>query len=717
MRLKGFGPGDRAVFVLLGLVSSLLIIAAYWYRPGFLAVMDLKASDAMFAARRPAVPPAEVVVVAVDERSVNELGRWPWSRTRTAELIRALAPAKSVVLDMVFSEPSDARADHDLASAIEEAGNVTLGYFFRNDSTQEPPAASLRALNRSKIKYLMLSGGADAVGGQGPVVPAPLFASLETNTPAIGRSAAGFGAFNVFSRYDGIYRNANLLFAYGPSLYPSLSLEALRHYFETDVVVNLAPYGIDSIELDDMVIPVDESGSLDLNFYGASGAFKTYSAADVIMGRVEPEKFAGRLVFVGVTEKAVYDIRPTPLDALFPGVEIHATAAANVLEGRYLVHDTRVVIFDLLMVLVLPLLLALAVSFTRRTFYSLAVFAAMLVSLVVGYFVLFTFYSVIAGVVYPALSLSLGYLMCEAYRNAVVEKKSRYLKRAFSTYVSPHLVTQIIRDPESLKLGGELRDVSVLFSDIRGFTSISERLAPGELVALLNEYLTPMTGIVLEEEGMLDKYIGDAVMAIFNAPVAVRDHPARACSAALAMMERLDGLNAGWRSRGLPALDIGIGVNTGEAVVGNMGADLKFDYTGIGDTVNLASRLEGLNKLYGTHIIVSGYTRERAGAGFFFRELDLVRVKGKERPVAIYELISGPSAPAAEGAREFAARFEDALALYRKMRFTEARDAFEAILTGRPDDAAAKLYIERCTEYASVSPSADWDGVFVAKTK
>ncbi|MBI3398108.1 MAG: adenylate/guanylate cyclase domain-containing protein, partial [Deltaproteobacteria bacterium] len=330
-------------------------------------------------------------------------------------------------------------------------------------------------------------------------------------------------------------------------------------------------------------------------------------------------------------------------------------------------------------------------------------------------FYLFSSYNLIPSAVYPAISLFLAYFVAEAYRNLVVESKGRYLKKAFGTYVSPSLVSEILKDPDRLKLGGEKREITILFSDIRGFTTLSERLSPEQLVSILNEYLSPMTRIVLEEKGTLDKYIGDAIMVICNAPIDLPEHPQKGCSIALRWIKELEKLNGGWKEKGYPSIGIGVGINTGDAVVGNMGADLRFDYTAIGDNVNLASRLEGMNKVYGTAIIVNESTQKLAQNDFLFRELDLVRVKGKEKPVAIYELID--FLPADTAKTELASSFLDALNSYKNRSFEEARVKFSAILNKFHEDGPAKLYVQRCTDYLTSPPSPDWNGVYIAKAK
>jgi adenylate cyclase len=311
--------------------------------------------------------------------------------------------------------------------------------------------------------------------------------------------------------------------------------------------------------------------------------------------------------------------------------------------------------------------------------------------------------------------LALTYLLAEGYRNLVIEKRSRFVQRAFSTYVAPSLVQVIMKDPKRLELGGEKRTITVLFSDIRGFTTLSEKLNPEQLVTLLNRYLGPMSDIVLEEQGTLDKYIGDAIMAEYNAPVDVPDHAARACRTALRMLDTLAKLNEGFERDFGMRLDIGIGLNTGEAVVGNMGTTLRFDYTAIGDTVNLSSRLEGQNKTYGTHIIVTEDTRHAAGGEFLFRPLDSIRVKGKHQPVQIFELMNFTERASA-GEQERARQFAQALELYRVGRFNEAAASFESLSQANQQDAPAALYLRRCREYVAAPPE-QWDGVYVAVSK
>jgi len=693
----------RLIFILFGLVAALVSFLTYRQAPQALQQLDLRMKDARFRIRGPVLPDQNVVVVAIDHASIRELGRWPWSREVTGQLVENLAlyGAKVTALDIVFSEPQNPGADAALAHSIAKTGNVVMGYFFR-DEEQPVDSMAIAQLEQAAVKLIKVAEGVQSI-------PLTEYANLDVNLPQFGSNALDFGFFNAKPDGDGLYRRSLLLLLYNGNVYPSLAMKALRHYLGSDIMLDVQPWGINSVQIGSLRVPSREDGTMALNYYGPARSFRTVSAADVIKKRLKPDQLKGAIAFVGATEIGIYDIRPTPFDATQPGVELHATVAANALERRFLRYDGVTQMQELLCILLLPLLLGLVLAFMPGTFAGLAAFAG-----TVGLFSFANYLTFSHGlrdmtVIYPIMGIGLTYLGSESWRNLVVEKKGRQLKKAFSNYVSPDLVREIEKNPDKLVLGGEQREISILFSDIRGFTTVSESLTPPELVTLLNEYLSPMTRIVLEEKGTLDKFIGDAVMAIFNAPLDVPSHADHACTAAVRMLEELKRLNAGFAARGMHTLDIGVGINTGPAVVGNMGADIRFDYTAIGDSVNLASRLEGLNKYYGSHILVSEDTRKQiAHNRFTFREVDRVRVKGKHLPIVMYELMVSNL--------ELLPRFEEGLEKYRSGHFIEAQLVFGQLVADYAD-GPSKLYCSRCAEYLETPPPADWDGVYTAKSK
>lgn len=691
------------IFFLFAFASSLAIFYIDSASLSFIQNIDLKMKDLRMLLRGPIKPPSSVVIVAVDNKSVKEIGRWPWSREIFGDLIKGMAGygVKTAALDVVFSEAQNPVSDRALANSIAISGNVIEGYFFRNEMHPIDPGILVQ-IQSSKIKRLQIDPAVTSV-------PLTEYANMDANIATIGQGALSYGFFNAISDTDGLFRRLPLLMLYDGDVYPSMVLQALKHYTRETAEVSIDSSGVRTIRLGKYVIPSNQDGELPVNYYGAGGSIKTYSAVDVIKRRLPEEALQGKLVFVGFTEMGIYDIRPTPFDPVLPGVEIHATVAANTLEQSFIIHNSSTVLIERMTLFLLPLLFAVLLGLTPTASIGFLAGSGLCAIYLIANYLLFDKYLLDLSLLSPLMALGLTSIGSEIYRSFVLDRKGRYMKMAFSNYVSADLVAQIMKNPDSLKLGGEKREISILFSDIRGFTSMSEKLSPEDLVQLLNEYLNPMTMIVLEEKGTLDKYIGDAVMAIYNAPLDVVEHADHACRSALKMMARLSELNRSFAERGINSIDIGIGVNTGDAVVGNMGAAMRFDYTAIGDNVNLASRLEGLNKMYGTHIIVSESTKMQASDDLPFREIDLVAVKGKRQPVPIYELmVCDDSALRGE--------FGDALRLYRNGEFAKALPVFDKLHIQK-NDQVSSIYVARCKEFISEPPTAGWDGVFVAKSK
>jgi adenylate cyclase len=696
----------------LTIVLAAALIAILPYFGGWLRTPEELAADLMMRARGRLPPDHRVVVCAVDAASLSQFGAWPWRRTRVAELIDRLKAdgAKVIAMDVVFSTPSPHDADYDLtaddgvlAASLAKAGNVVPGYYFR----RERIALNAETLERAAYNEVELR----------QPLPVPVRPGVEANLPLFAGAAIDQGFFS-HERESGVLRHYTLATRYGEDYYPPLALRATEVFLGGGGLALASRSGVVEVKLAGRTVLADERGGLWVNYRGPAKTFDTIPAGDVLAGRTPAGTFRGRLVFIGVTETGVGDVQSSPFGSEMAGVEVHANVADNLLNRRYIQDTGLLAAVSLLAVVLLALAVALLVLRTASHRVGAVAAAVLVIAWPLLAYAAFAFGSRHLQVVSPVLAGVLSLVLSLRVRVAAEEERAQHIRQTFEHYVSGGVVEEMLRHPEQVKLGGERRDLTVLFSDIRGFTSISETLDPEALVRLLNEFFTPMTRLVLENGGTLDKYMGDALMAFFGAPVAHPDHAHRACRTTLAMRAELVHLNEGWHRDGkLPShltLGIGIGLNSGEMSVGNVGSETVFGYTVIGDNVNLGSRIEGLNKDYGSHILVSEFTARAAAEGFLFRELDSVRVKGKLKPVGIYELLA--AAPAPPDQVERATLYAQGLAAYRARDFAAAEAIF-GDLAERLDDGPGKIFRERCHHYQEDPPPADWDGVEVRKTK
>jgi adenylate cyclase len=453
-----------------------------------------------------------------------------------------------------------------------------------------------------------------------------------------------------------------------------------------------------------------------INYYGGEQQFDYYSISDVVLGRIAPDTFREKIVLLGFTADIYQDLHSTSFQPIsYPGVETHTTIIANILDQDFLTRPGGIFLIDLLILFLMSVLLGILLPHTRPVSGAIALILCIAAVFGAAYYA-FVAQKVWLNTVYPTLFVLLNYVALTSYKYLTEERRKKEVKKAFQHYVAPAVVNQMLDRVDQLHLGGERKELTALFSDIRGFTSISEKMTPEALVRFLNEYLSAMTGIVLQYEGTVDKYMGDAIMAFYGAPLDQADHAARACRTALDMMTRLRELRTEWEARGLPPMNIGIGINSGDMSVGNMGSEERFDYTIMGDNVNLASRLEGINKQYGTNIVISQFTyaliQEQS---FIARELDSVRVKGKQEPVIIYEL-RGYGSPDTQ-TESLLTAFHQGLTAYKQQQWQQAIAHFQEVLKIDSDDEPAKLYRERCEAYQLSPPPDGWDGVCVMTTK
>jgi adenylate cyclase len=721
--------------------------------------------------RGPRAPSGRVVIVAIDERAIEVEGRWPWSRAKMARLVERLAAggAGAIGFDVIWSdddavgrrlagvaalarearaattEPEAARrlelvlaaargdeaeaAEVDpterLADAIEAARNATVGFMFLSGAEVASGAGTPAAVERLRFfqtEPLHVVDGDrlapdPARRSAGPGYPG----AVPPVAPILAVADSG-GFLTVPPDADGVIRRYPLVASSGDAPFPSLGAALLARAVGTGgIPAPIVPVGapgsrlLQEVRVGSTVIPTDDLGRVPLRWHGPYRTFPSVSATDVLAGRVPDGALRGKIVVVGTTAPGTWDQRVTPFDEIAPGVVTHATFVDNALAGE-LLHRSNVVVLGEL-VLMLLLALGLAALFARVP--GLAALPALLLAMAawVGVAVAALAGGVVLAVGMP-LAQGLGmFVTATTWRFFAEERARRRARETFSRFLAPAIVDEVLAKEGTLRLGGEKRELTVLFADIRGFTGIAEQLDPKVLLELLNEYLTPMTDVIVQgHEGTLDKYMGDAIMAFWGAPKAQADHALRACEAALAMIERLDALRARWRARGLPDVDIGVGVNTGPMSVGFVGSQDRFyNYTVLGDAVNLASRLEGANRKYGTRILVGPETAAAVDGALVLRALDVVRVKGKREPVTIFELLG--RAPAAPELTAFLERFGWALSAYRAQRWDEAILRFREADALRGGDPVARAWVARCEAMRREPPGPEWDGVFELETK
>jgi adenylate cyclase len=419
-------------------------------------------------------------------------------------------------------------------------------------------------------------------------------------------------------------------------------------------------------------------------------------------------------VLVGATATGTFDQRVTPFDDMVPGVYTHAAVIDNILTRDFLVQSTGLALVEIGLLLLLAVAFGLIIPRFDAYYWQILFMLVMCGSYEAVDFTLFR-HGVVLATVVPLAEMATLFVGLMVFKLIITDREKRQVRTAFQHYLAPSVLEDMVKNPDKLKLGGEKRELTVFFSDIRGFTTISERLPADELARLLNEYLTPMSNIVFAHQGTLDKYMGDAIMAFWGAPMEQPDHAMRACTAAVEMLKTLDELRAQWRAAGRPDIQIGIGLNSGPMSVGNMGSNMFFNYTVMGDNVNLGSRLEGTNKAYGTKIIISEFTYAKVKGQVASRELGSVRVKGKKLPVGIYELRGIGAPPAGEAA--VIADFEAGVAAYRARKWDEAEAAFKKVLGAWKDDGPSTHYLEDIDDKRAHPPAESWDGVYEMKTK
>jgi len=733
---------------LLGLLILLVLLghSARFYQIPFINHLDALIYDAKVRLTMPQSVDERVVILDIDEKSLAEQGRWPWGRDKLATLMNKLFDqygVKLVGFDVVFAEPDDSSGLKSLDALarkeLKDAVNFQSALKDLRPQLDYDSRFAAALKNRPVILGYYFSskeGGTSSGAAPDPVFPAGTFngrriaftqwVSYGSNLPEFQKEAAGAGHFNPLVDLDGTSRRVPLLVEYKGQYYESLALAMVRNLLGKPPITpgypGNSPASYAAMEWLDlkaasggvMRIPVDENAATLIPYRGYQGSFPYVSVTDVLNDKVPKEQLAGRVIVIGTTAPGLMDLRATPVGAAYPGVEIHANLIAGMLDGAIKHKPPYILGADVLTVLIAGAVMAFLLP-------MLSPFRATVVGAIVLLLMLslnFTFWHV-SNVVLPLangmIAVLLLYAMNMSWGYFVESRTKRQLTGLFGQYVPPELVEEMSRDPENYSMAGRKAELTVLFSDIRGFTTISEGLEPNELASLMNEYLGAMTLVVRKHRGTLDKYIGDAIMAFWGAPVDDPEHAKNAVLTGLEMHVALHELNKDLTKRGWPELKIGVGVNTGPMTVGDMGSPVRQSYTVMGDAVNLGSRLEGITKQYGVGFIVGESTRDLVKKDFVFRELDLVKVKGKDKPVGIYEPIG------AEGHVDKAKLDENklwhqALRYYRAQDWDQAELALLNLSRSSPHKLY-EVYAERIAHYRKEAPGDDWDGSWKFDTK
>jgi len=766
--------------VSLGFYYSILLSERTSAAANILRRFELSTVDTRFLLRQKLDKPSpdpRIVIVEIDQKAQEVLGRWPFSRKYFAQMLDVLREdgARTVGFDVTFSKPDESakpirdlreellaqakkpdaepvdprviaqlgkiesqyNVDQQFADAIRRFGRVVLGNFFFM-SAQEAETLDKATIER----YAQIIGDfpfpqartAQSAQGQQSYVrmmenyeelgmaPVAAEANLKILSDALAGGRAGTGFFNVFADPDGVVRKGILALPFGLSmkktewdLYASLDVQVVRSYLDLSndrIILSFGSNGIESIEFGSSdVIQPDDVGRENINYRGPARTFPYVSIADVVNRKFTPGIFKDKIVLVGASAVGIADLRTTPFSAFnYPGVEIHANIVDNILNQRFLVRETREFLLDVGFIFLFGLPLGLWLATAQPVLLP----ATLLLWIPFGALVQWGFHrGWLLNATLPALTLLANTLAVTLYRVLIEEKEKRKVRGAFQQYVSPEVIRRVLTRPESV--APRKQEITILFSDIRGFTSISEKLDAQALADLLNEYLSEMTRIIFRNQGTLDKYIGDAVMAFWGAPFEDTAQAGHAARASYEMLQKLEELQRGWAPKGLPRLDIGVGINKGVASVGNMGSSLRYGYTALGDSVNLASRLEGLNKEYGTRVLLSDYAFKDARVPeYLYREIDIIRVKGKTEPVVIHELAGLREN---KGLQEKVELYGRGRAFYKRRDWRQASGIFGQLLKQWPEDGPARILAARCEEYMLDEPAPQWDGVHVMKHK
>lgn len=758
-----------SIQMLSGFLVAVIVTLMYLYLPSNFQSLDNRLRDYMFVIRGPVQTTGNVVIVDIDEKSLKEMGQWPWQRIKFAQVLQNLTNAGAAIigLDIVFAEEDNSNP----AKVLKELGYPTKGV----DDYDQILADTL-SVTPTVVGYVFKLQD-DGVEALEPPDPAGNYAEKPLmeqeylvqpfgailNTPRIQKSAQSTGFFNTIPDNDGIIRSVPLAMKYDYIVYPSLGLDMVRNFYYANAVTVLysKEYGVEQFRIDRPVvedgmmvvdekgrpqmereyIPTDRHGRLFVNFRGPSKTFPYLSAVDIYNNEFNPDDIKNKLVLIGTSAAGLLDLRAMPFDSVYPGVEVHANVIDNMLAKDFISKPSWTMLVDILMIFGVGFTLSAILGFTSA-FTSLVVVAGYFVGLFgFNYYMLFEKGLIFNILFVIVIMVFLLYMVSIVLSYFLETRQKNMIKGKFASKVSPAVMEDILQNAGSNVLAAHEREITVSFSDVRNFTNISEAMGnPKSLIEFMNEYMDPMTEIIIKSGGTVDKFIGDAIMSYWNAPQNLPNHAEKAVDATLDQLHALKPLNEKLRAdprfinvvkmsdaNHKPIVDIGIGLNTGVAIVGEMGSTGRSDYTVIGDPINLGSRLESLCKFYNSKCNVSNFTKAKLPEGkYIYRFLDLVTVKGKKEPVEIWQIHDYEHPPSGETIyqvsrerlQEELDRYHEAIALYKAAKFADALAIFKELdaWEDKTNINIYQIYIERCEHYIE-EPPVDFNGVFVHKTK
>ncbi|WP_258238387.1 CHASE2 domain-containing protein [Arcobacter sp. CECT 8983] len=714
-------------FLLYFLVSIFIAIFSstfYIFFPKLPDSIDNRLRDTLFNIRGEISNTNNVIIIDIDEKSLNKLGQWPWQRNKVSKILQNLTQNEIglIAFDIVFAEEDNSSPhkvfeefgikkenipnyDLDFAKTVATTPTI-LGYVFELEQKKHlgKRAPEIPAIIVEKNKQL---GNNSLIKAYGTILNIPL---LQSNS-----YSSGF--FNNIPDNSGIIRSVPLVISYDDIIYPSLSLEVLRIITQTKrVIVNYDEQGIENISLGDLKIPTDRYGRILVNFRGKEGNFKYYSAIDIYENKIDKKELEGKIALIGTSAVGLLDLRATPFESIYPGVEVHANVIDNIIKGDFIYKASWIDGANVTLIFLLSIITVLLITYTPFWFNPLGTILLLGGFGIFTYYVLFT-HGIVLNIFFPLATIIFAAIIATLFDYFYEIKQEEAIKKKFAAKVSKEVMDNLLKNIDSNEFQAMEKEVTVFFSDVRGFTNISEQMNNAKkLISYLNEYMEPMSNIITKYEGTIDKYIGDAIMAYWNAPADVKNHADKAVSASLYQIKELEPLNKKLEKENKPLIDIGIGLNTGLAIVGEMGSSLRSDYTVIGDTINLGARLESLCKYYDSKLNISNFTKEKLEKEYIFRFLDYVTVKGKNKPIEIWQVIDFGKPN--ETLQKELDLYHKAIKLYKDSKFNEALKIFEDLQEdeNKSNKKIYKLYIKRCKEFI-LTPPKDFNGVYKHNTK